>query len=621
MKKGQSWAEYITVLAVTVIMAGIAMYMAGAFMGNNRQISEKDSASYWFSADVGITRYYVNSSAAQLLIKNNKNFKINVTNISSTGVSILLAPDGANSVVLEPGQSVQVTVPGLTCLTGAYSLPLVITYADVNYGAKYTVYGEKPLIGQCMNFTSPPAAQCSPPCTTNTTACIAFCSVNLKCTFQASSATCQIPCVGTQCTFCLPNCGNPTCTSCGTNSTCVQSNNWCNGTQSCLADTADTCSIPCSSGACTSCQACTPGTCTNCTNGCNATTGLCNPAAPTCQGCTFNGYCNSSCTGSSCTTFDMVCDNAAPNAQACSNSTGGTTGGPPYYSKVTCCSGTAQSCGTNSTITCLHTANWCNGATQNCSPDIIVPCNISCSGAGVCDSCTPTCTTGACTNCPGGQSCNATTGLCNSVCQSDCTFGVIGICNSSCSGSCTGWLSGCAGFNKGKSICADTYHNVSCCNDAPTSCATNSTSCNAYCNANQNCTYPFNPATCQRTCNSTTGLCQYCTPSCGTATCTGCGTSSIPCNPYCSSNRRCVYPSNPVTCTNTCSGGSCQLCTPSCGTATCNNCAAGCIGAGVCVPFCTGAGDTCNVNCKCRTSNPKCCGDGRCHPSSFLCLA
>jgi hypothetical protein len=85
MSKGQSWAEYITILAVTVIIAGIAMYMAGAFMGGNRQISEKDSASYWFSADVGVTRYYINSSSAQLIIKNNKNFRINVTNISSTG--------------------------------------------------------------------------------------------------------------------------------------------------------------------------------------------------------------------------------------------------------------------------------------------------------------------------------------------------------------------------------------------------------------------------------------------------------------------------------------------------------------------------------------------------------
>ena len=543
MKKGQSWAEYITVLAVTVIMAGIAMYMAGAFMGNNRQISEKDSASYWFSADVGITRYYVNSSAAQLLIKNNKNFKINVTNISSTGVSILLAPDGANSVVLNPGQSVQVTVPGLTCLTGAYSLPLVITYADVNYGAKYTVYGEKPLIGQCMNFTSPPAAQCSPPCTTNTTACIAFCSVNLKCTFQASSATCQIPCVGTQCTSCLPNCGNPTCTSCGTNSTCVQSNNWCNGTQSCLADTADTCSIPCSNGACTSCQACTPGACTSCTNGCNATTGLCNPAAPTCQGCTFNGYCNSSCTGSSCTIFDMACDNAASNAQACSNSTGGTTGGPPYYSKVTCCSGTAQSCGTNSTITCPHTANWCNGTTQNCSPDIIVPCNISCSGAGVCGSCTPTCTTGTCTGC-GTNTTSCPSNYCNV--NQPCTYPASPSCTIPCStGSCTSCIACTATCG------ADCGNGAYCSAGTCAGCPTNRGNCDL--NPANGC--EVNLTTNNSNCGSCGHVCSNPTPACSGGTC------------VCNKNGVCDtgIGENYINCPNDCCNADCTAKTSSAG--------------------------------------------------------
>ncbi len=451
MKKGQSWAEYITVLAVTIIMAGIAMYMAGAFMGNNSQISERDSASYWFSADVGITRYYVNSSAAQLLIKNNKNFKINVTNISSTGAGILIAPGGANNVVLDPGQSVQVTAPGLTCLSGTYSIPLVITYADVNYGTKYTVYGEKPLIGQCMSSIAPP--QCSPLCNS-------------------------------------PN--DPAC----------------NDGVACTADA-----------------------------------------------CTNPGTCNAVCTHTPIT--------------ACINNDG-------------CC------------------PTGCSLLNDN-------DCPPAC-GNGICE------TGETYSNCPGDCCLSACTATYDNKCHSNCI-------NFPISAPCSNFKPACDTITRGTSVCYNSTHNVSCCDGTPTSCATNSTPCNAYCNANQNCTFPSNPVTCQRTCNPTSGLCQDCTPSCGTATCTGCGINSIPCNSYCSVRRRCVYPSNPATCTKTCSGGSCQLCTPSCGTATCTNCAAGCIGAGVCVPFCTGAGDTCNVNCACPTSGKtKCCtSDGKCYTPSTPC--
>ena len=60
--RGQAWAEYIIVLAVVVIMAGVAMYLAGGFAGGSGQIEERESAAYWLSADVAIIRYYLNSS-------------------------------------------------------------------------------------------------------------------------------------------------------------------------------------------------------------------------------------------------------------------------------------------------------------------------------------------------------------------------------------------------------------------------------------------------------------------------------------------------------------------------------------------------------------------------------
>ena len=433
LSRGQAWAEYIIILAVVIIMAGVAMYTAGAFAGSTKHVEERDSAAYWLTADVGITRYYVNSSLSQFVIKNNKNYRIILTSITSSGSGTLIAPGGASNITLEPGQTVQVNVSGLNCSSSQYSFPLDITYADAKYGVIYSFQGEKPLVGSCMGLSPmpvPPECSSNPDCGINSTACNSYCNGNLLCSFSSNPATCQRNCVSQKCKDCNASCGNASCASCGINTTTCPAA-YCNGNQSCTYPLNASCNIPCSGGNCTGCTTTCTATCTNCSMGQTCQNGQC-ITVPTCgTDCTFggNGICNASCSGS-CLNFRPVCDAQSLNAQRCSNSTGGAAGSLSNY---TIC---------------------CNGAIAS---------------APGCYQKTPT-TVGWC----GDAECDAAQGetysSCPSdCCNSDCTGKIVGggsdnTCHQQCSPYCAGFQTVCNNQNKNTKVCSDITHNVTCCN-------------------------------------------------------------------------------------------------------------------------------------------------------------
>jgi len=151
MKRGQAAIEYLIILAVVVIIALIVIGVIGGFPGMTRGVSERDSAAYWAGADVGITRYYISKTAAatQLIIRNNRLFQINLTNISFDAANTINYTTG---ILISPGSAVSVNMTDAACSNAGDSISkaVVVTYKDATYGATYVFTGEKPLVGTCQ---------------------------------------------------------------------------------------------------------------------------------------------------------------------------------------------------------------------------------------------------------------------------------------------------------------------------------------------------------------------------------------------------------------------------------------------------------------------------------------
>ncbi len=148
--KGQAATEYLIILAVVVIIALIVIGVLGGFPGMTRGINERDSAAYWTGADVGIIRYNLPASGnSTLVFRNNKNFQINLMNLTVDGTTFSLG-----NASIAPGASLAFTNVSVNCggTTGSsFSHNIVITYIDPQYPSSgYTFTGEKPLVGTCQ---------------------------------------------------------------------------------------------------------------------------------------------------------------------------------------------------------------------------------------------------------------------------------------------------------------------------------------------------------------------------------------------------------------------------------------------------------------------------------------
>jgi hypothetical protein len=89
-KKAQTATEYMIILAVVIIIALIVVGVLGGIPGIGTGAGGRASASYWATADIGITSYAAarngttNNTTVRLLIKNNFQDTIIIRNISMT---------------------------------------------------------------------------------------------------------------------------------------------------------------------------------------------------------------------------------------------------------------------------------------------------------------------------------------------------------------------------------------------------------------------------------------------------------------------------------------------------------------------------------------------------------
>jgi len=147
-RKGQAATEYLIILAVVVIIALIVIGVMGGFPGMTQGISERESASYWASGDVGIIKYSFSEDGANnlIVIRNNKAFPIRLNNVNVDGTDVL-----PRTYIVAPGSTRNFTFDAVNCTTQGttYSYNVNIIYSDPQYSTTYNFTGEKPLVGTC----------------------------------------------------------------------------------------------------------------------------------------------------------------------------------------------------------------------------------------------------------------------------------------------------------------------------------------------------------------------------------------------------------------------------------------------------------------------------------------
>ncbi|MFH1443012.1 MAG: hypothetical protein ABIG96_03170 [Candidatus Micrarchaeota archaeon] len=144
--RAQAAVEYLMILAVVIIIALVVVGVLGGFPTLTSGISEKESAAYWTTADVGIVRAIIDDTNTQMVLRNNKNFAIKDLTVTVGGTA-----GTTQSVTLQPGETTGLIVAAVKlCTPGSYSFPISITYDDATYGTTYTFTGAKPLVGTCQ---------------------------------------------------------------------------------------------------------------------------------------------------------------------------------------------------------------------------------------------------------------------------------------------------------------------------------------------------------------------------------------------------------------------------------------------------------------------------------------
>ncbi|MGB9635142.1 MAG: hypothetical protein ACP5H8_01630 [Candidatus Micrarchaeia archaeon] len=149
--RGQGAIEYLLILGVVIVLVLIIIGVIVGFQSSVTSVTKQQSDTYWAGADIGILpNHLVNSSGAYITVKNNRPFRIRITEIKfidDSGSKGVLP----SSFTLSPGASADIELGGVTCIPGSdYSYAVQIKYTEPSSGRQFTFTGETPLIGRCQ---------------------------------------------------------------------------------------------------------------------------------------------------------------------------------------------------------------------------------------------------------------------------------------------------------------------------------------------------------------------------------------------------------------------------------------------------------------------------------------
>lgn len=153
MARAQASVEYLVILAAVVIISLAVVGVLTGFPALTRGIFPKSSLAYWQSADIGIEKPYMSSSAtagtSKIVVRNNRNFPVTVSTLTFGGTNVVY---GGLPVTLSPGEmSVVSLIAQNPCSSSGrtFSVSATIGYSDASSGSSYTLIGAQPIIDMC----------------------------------------------------------------------------------------------------------------------------------------------------------------------------------------------------------------------------------------------------------------------------------------------------------------------------------------------------------------------------------------------------------------------------------------------------------------------------------------
>ena len=146
--RGQLSTEYLVILAVVVIIALIVVTVLSGFIDIGGGASAQASRAYWRGADIGLVNWKISKSGtdSEFVVRNNLDYSIKITEMKVGGADII----AGDNVTIVPGKTSTVAQDINVCSGGSYSLPVSVTYDDVQHsinGLKFD--GVKNLEGTC----------------------------------------------------------------------------------------------------------------------------------------------------------------------------------------------------------------------------------------------------------------------------------------------------------------------------------------------------------------------------------------------------------------------------------------------------------------------------------------
>ena len=147
MFKGQVSTEYLVILAISLVLGLVLVYLIGGFGGTGAGTVDTQSQQAWgTAAPFAITDWEQSGTSMQLEIQNNDLEQLILTNISMDGASVF-----STGTAFESGQklTINATIPGSCAAGTSFSHDKVmLTYIQGGIRGK-TEVGSKPLIGRC----------------------------------------------------------------------------------------------------------------------------------------------------------------------------------------------------------------------------------------------------------------------------------------------------------------------------------------------------------------------------------------------------------------------------------------------------------------------------------------